>query len=644
MATYTWIGTTGSTPWETTSAWLNSSNSSHPTTATFTAPGSDFLISGSNLFTINNIGAGGTGTPDIANSLTLSDIQASLLLADGHGALDVTTNLSLSSLLNLGTAVGGSVLSLGGSGAPGGTIQLNSTGRLEGAKGDTIVNLGTTPTEIMGSGTVIAEGGLFQIGSGVQVASGDTTQFQIKPNATLGFADAVAGGTIVFTANSGSGVLDVGSLSTFQASVKSLSVGTTKNDATSYIDFLNVGTAASATLTNITSSGATLTVFTNSGSQTIPIVGNYLGKNVNYVSDGSGGTNVFITDVPCYCAGTAILTPDGEVAVETIQPGDVVMTSDAGRLSPREVVWAGVRHIDLAHHPKPAVVAPIRFHRGSLGHEQPCRDLLVSPDHCMLIDGGLVPAKLLVNDMTIVRDLTLTRVSYHHIELERHTLLIAEGVEAESYLDTGNRAYFSNAGLAMLLHPEFGINEHLHCWETDACAPLLVRPKEVQPFWDRFAERARWLGATPPARRLTTDPDLHLIVDGRPVYPLRFQGAATEETTLRFVVSKGAGCVRLVSRSSTPTETRPWLDDPRRLGVAVSAMTVRDKGGEIVLRADHPALTDGWHAVEQTPDGASWRWTNGDAAIPIVLEDACLLDITLSGALTYIEEDAQLAA
>ena len=59
-----------------------------------------------------------------------------------------------------------------------------------------------------------------------------------------------------------------------------------------------------------------------------------------------------------------------------------------------------------------------------------------------------MPAKLLVNGMTIVRDMSLPSVAYHHIELERHAVLIAEGVAAESYLDTGNRAVFSNAGLA----------------------------------------------------------------------------------------------------------------------------------------------------------------------------------------------------
>jgi Hint domain len=640
MATFTWTATTsgGLTAWETTAAWFNSANSSNPTAASFTtSPGNDYLINGSNLFTIDDIGGGGTAAPDIANSLTLSDVQATLLFAS-DGALDVTNTLSLSALLNLGTAVGGSVLSMGGSGG-GGTISLASGGRLEGALGDSVEDVGTSPTKIIGSGTVIAEGGIFQIGSSVQVGVGDTTKFLIDPNATLAFADAVSGGTIMFTTASGTGVLEVSELSAFDATVKGLFVGTSKNDATSYIDFVNAGTDATASLTNLTSSGGTLNVASDTGSLSIPILGNYTSDFVNYVSDGKSGTNVFLTDTPCYAAGTAILTPDGEVAVETIQAGDVVMTSANGTLEPQTVIWAGSREIDLTKHPSPETVAPIRFRRGALGFDLPRRDMLLSPDHCLFIDRALFPAKLLINGMTIVRDLSLPTVCYHHIELDRHAVLLAEGVEAESYLDTGNRAYFSNAGTAMILHPEFSINEHLRCWETDACAPLMVRPEVVKPVWDRFAARAIALGFAAPVHATTTDAAIRLVVDGKTMLPLAARGR-----TISFVVPEGAGSVRLVSRSVNPGELRPWLDDPRRLGVAVRSMVLRDRTGETVCDADHPALTDGWHAVEHATDGSAWRWSGGDASLPIVSDGPCVLEVTLSETTTYLESTERLAA
>ena len=89
----------------------------------------------------------------------------------------------------------------------------------------------------------------------------------------------------------------------------------------------------------------------------------------------------------------------------------------------------------------------MRVMQGALGDNLPRRDLLLSGDHCLFLDGRLYPAKLLINGMTIIRDLSLKAVSYHHIELEDHAVMLAEGVAAETYLDTGNRAFFSNAGV-----------------------------------------------------------------------------------------------------------------------------------------------------------------------------------------------------
>lgn len=648
MATFTWTATTSSSgAWETTADW-----SGAPASFT-TAPGDDYVVNSLNLFTIGDIGAGGTASPDIANSLTVSDYRAVLALFDGGGAFDVTTTISLDTLLNLGTAAGGGVLSLGGS-AAGGTITLGSVGKLEGALGDVVTSAGSTTTEIMGSGTVIAEGGVFQIGTtstnpsagSVDVAAGDTTKFQIDPSATLFFADTVDGGTIAFSTSAGAtgtGVLEIAASTPFDAIVQGLYVGNGSNVATSYIDLLNVGTAATASLTNLSGSGGTIIVAGTAGSQSItiaPAAGTtYVGAYVNYVSDGNNGIDVFITNQPCYAAGTAILTPDGEVEIETIRPSDLVMTYDHGTLMPRSVIWAGVREIDLIQHPARESAAPIRFRQGALGHGVPRRDLLLSPDHCLFIDGALFPAKLLINGMTIVRDMTMASVVYHHLELERHSVLIAEGVEAESYLDTGNRAYFSNAGLATILHPEFSINEHLRCWETDACAPLMVRPEVVKPVWDRFAARAIALGFMPPEPATTTDPGIRLTVEGRTVRPL-----AAEGQTISFMVPEGAESIRLVSRSVVPSVLRPWLDDPRRLGVAVRSMVLRDRSGETVLGADHPALTDGWHGAEQADDGACWRWSGGDASLPIVSDGPCVLEVMLSETTTYLDNPpAQMA-
>ncbi|HMH17780.1 MAG TPA: chorismate synthase [Burkholderiales bacterium] len=279
----------------------------------------------------------------------------------------------------------------------------------------------------------------------------------------------------------------------------------------------------------------------------------------------------------------------------------------------------------------------VRVAAGAVAPGIPARDLLLSPDHCLFIDGGLIPARLLVNGMTVVRDLDPRTICYHHIELERHGVLIAEGVAAESYLDTGNRAYFSHAGMAAMLHPEFEINANLRCWDTDACAPLMVRPEMVRPVWQRLAVRAKALGYAEPVLATTSDPDLRLEVDGKTVRPLLVHGRMGDRM-VSFMVPEGAASVRLVSRSAQPAERQPWVDDPRLLGVAVRSMALRDRTGETVLGADHPALTDGWHAAEHAADGAPWRWTGGDAVLPIISDGPCLLEITLSAAATYLDD------
>ena len=74
----------------------------------------------------------------------------------------------------------------------------------------------------------------------------------------------------------------------------------------------------------------------------------------------------------------------------------------------------------------------------------PCRDLLVSPDHGIFVDAKLICARQLVNGTTIVREAGLASVEYFHVELEAHAILLAEGLPAESYLDTGNRGFFRN--------------------------------------------------------------------------------------------------------------------------------------------------------------------------------------------------------
>jgi hypothetical protein len=147
--------------------------------------------------------------------------------------------------------------------------------------------------------------------------------------------------------------------------------------------------------------------------------------------------------VACFAAGTRITTPDGEVAVEALREGQrVVMAS--GETAP--VVWLGHHVADCRTHPRAEEVWPIRIAAGAFGDKLPVRDLALSPDHAVLVDGVLVPARYLVNGSSITRQ-QVEEVTYWHVELPEHGALLAEGLPCESYLDTGNRAAFEHGAI-----------------------------------------------------------------------------------------------------------------------------------------------------------------------------------------------------
>ena len=97
----------------------------------------------------------------------------------------------------------------------------------------------------------------------------------------------------------------------------------------------------------------------------------------------------------------------------------------------------------------PLRVLPIRITAGALGEGAggmlPVRDLLVSPDHALLVDGVLIQAGALVNGTTIRREGAVPeRFTYHHVELADHALVLAEGVPAETFVDNIERLGFDN--------------------------------------------------------------------------------------------------------------------------------------------------------------------------------------------------------
>ncbi len=146
------------------------------------------------------------------------------------------------------------------------------------------------------------------------------------------------------------------------------------------------------------------------------------------------------TLIPCFTPGSRILTLRGEVAVERLRVGDLVLTRDNGFQPLR---WVGVRQLsprDLAAHPN---FAPIRIAQGALGKGLPQRDMMVSPQHRMLMVGSraellfgehevLVAATHLVGCPGVSRAV-VPGVVYIHLLFDRHEIIQADGAWSESF-------------------------------------------------------------------------------------------------------------------------------------------------------------------------------------------------------------------
>lgn len=182
-------------------------------------------------------------------------------------------------------------------------------------------------------------------------------------------------------------------------------------------------------------------------------------------------TSVDITP-PCFAQGTSIATPSGRVAVEHLRAGDLVLLATGGEAVVR---WVGHRRAEPRTASRPGTVQPIRIGTGAFGAGLPERALRLSPDHAVYADGALIPVHLLVDGAGIVQE-EVDQVIYHHVELERHGILLAEGLPAESYLDTGNRSKFANCPLIL---PTAG--------PAVPCAPVVL----AGPILEAVRERVR---------------------------------------------------------------------------------------------------------------------------------------------------------
>jgi hypothetical protein len=366
--------------------------------------------------------------------------------------IDTSGNLAVDVLINSGT-INLDSMALAGFGA--GESAQYPTLDVEGAALHLAGSIVNTATAIFPSpvGELTATGGgTIDIGTGATVEVGGSVQSSID-----------------FNFNGGSGnLLTLDELSTSDTTAfNGLITGFGAGD-TIYLP--NVP----ATLQDVTTTG----VF-NTGVETISI-GDPITIAINLNGSGltpdsvlvkAAGTGIEI--VTCFAPGSLIETPEGNVPVEELNIGDLVRTVMGGETQP--VVWIGKRYLNCRRHPNPKRVWPVRIAAGAFGTGQPFKDLFVSPNHAIYVDGVLIPVQRLINGTTI-RQVEVAEITYFHVELPRHEVLLANGLEVESYLEANDRAAFANASGPVTLHPDFSAL----AWEAAGCAPLIMAGPKLE--------------------------------------------------------------------------------------------------------------------------------------------------------------------
>jgi hypothetical protein len=144
----------------------------------------------------------------------------------------------------------------------------------------------------------------------------------------------------------------------------------------------------------------------------------------------------------CFCAGSEIATPTGATVVEDLKIGDEILSADGRTI---KVKWIGRQTLCKTSHG--AHIQPVRIRVGALGNDLPLKDLCVTADHGIVIDGYMVNAAVLVNGDTIdfvPMDELPYAFQVYHVETEDHDVVLANGVPSETFVDAATRTHFDN--------------------------------------------------------------------------------------------------------------------------------------------------------------------------------------------------------
>jgi hypothetical protein len=262
------------------------------------------------------------------------------------------------------------------------------------------------------------------VGGGIYYDSTSTSYFNVTAPTNEVFKYIVVSGFAVSSSTSYTIQVTNGSLETYNGSVYT-PVGTTVGGVVDYTNTLGSTVPGSESLNSL---------------WFVPVSGTV--ATVTITASAAGGTYQDLFYVECFAEGTRIACPEGERAVETLRPGEMVLTS-AGVARP--VSFIGRRTLDLTQDP---INAPVRIPAGAIADGVPSRDLRVSPDHAVMMENVLIPARSLIGDAVVQE--RGESVTYYHIQLESHDIVLAENTPCETLLNTDDPSNFDNADEAVI--------------------------------------------------------------------------------------------------------------------------------------------------------------------------------------------------
>lgn len=172
--------------------------------------------------------------------------------------------------------------------------------------------------------------------------------------------------------------------------------------------------------------------------------GNGFDGSIDFLDDTGAviGTATFenIESLPCFTPGTVIATPKGERLVEDLREGDRVITRDNGL---QEIRWVGRRDLNADELHRAPHLQPVLIRAGALGHGLPERDMMVSPQHRMLIqhernalyfdEREVLAAARHLTGMDGVDTVATRATSYIHFMCDRHEVVLSNGAWTESF-------------------------------------------------------------------------------------------------------------------------------------------------------------------------------------------------------------------